>query len=41
MTTAHARLLVFSSPRSVSDEGAFDEWYDEVHIPQVARWSPV
>jgi hypothetical protein len=40
MTKAHARLLVFSSPRSVSDEREFDDWYDDVHIPQVVEVVP-
>lgn len=38
--TASAQLLVFSSPRSVADESAFDEWYDHVHIPQVVEVVP-
>lgn len=38
--TAHAQLLVFSSPRSVADESGFDEWYDTVHIPQVVAVIP-
>jgi hypothetical protein len=40
MTTAAAQLLVFSSPRSVPDERDFDDWYDEVHIPQVVEVVP-
>jgi hypothetical protein len=38
--TSYAQLLVFSSPRSVDDESAFDEWYDGVHIPQVVALVP-
>lgn len=38
--TTFAQLLVFTSPRSLADELAFDEWYDQVHIPQVVDLIP-
>lgn len=37
---AHAQILVFTTPRSEADESAFDQWYDQVHIPQVVAVIP-
>lgn len=39
-STAFAQLLVFTSPRSLDEELAFDQWYDQVHIPEVVALVP-
>lgn len=35
-----ATMVVLINPASVADDGEFNRWYDEVHIPQVLERVP-
>lgn len=37
---ARAQLIAYVSPSSPQQEEAFNEWYDEVHLPQVVERIP-
>ncbi|OLT40052.1 hypothetical protein BJF85_06985 [Saccharomonospora sp. CUA-673] len=37
---ARAQLIAYVSPSSPQQEEAFNQWYDEVHIPQVVERIP-